>query len=102
DGIRDFHVTGVQTCALPIFGDADRARDGGGGRGDAANLRLLLDDDDLGRQELSAHDAPRLFFFAFPSGRMTSVSEIVGAFVATKIGRASCRESVASAAADTS
>src|SRR5690606_39857393 len=20
DGIRDFHVTGVQTCALPIFG----------------------------------------------------------------------------------
>src|SRR5690606_40069084 len=22
DGIRDFHVTGVQTCALPISGDA--------------------------------------------------------------------------------
>src|SRR5690606_41526642 len=22
DGIRDFHVTGVQTCALPIFGRA--------------------------------------------------------------------------------
>src|SRR5690606_40462368 len=22
DGIRDFHVTGVQTCALPIFRDA--------------------------------------------------------------------------------
>src|SRR5690606_39515135 len=21
DGIRDFHVTGVQTCALPIFSD---------------------------------------------------------------------------------
>src|SRR5690606_40104182 len=21
DGIRDFHVTGVQTCALPIWGD---------------------------------------------------------------------------------
>src|SRR5690606_33593030 len=21
DGIRDFHVTGVQTCALPIYGD---------------------------------------------------------------------------------
>src|SRR5690606_39662737 len=21
DGIRDFHVTGVQTCALPIFDD---------------------------------------------------------------------------------
>src|SRR5690606_40357885 len=26
DGIRDFHVTGVQTCALPIFtGRAERA-----------------------------------------------------------------------------
>src|SRR5690606_40163360 len=25
DGIRDFHVTGVHTCALPIFADAARA-----------------------------------------------------------------------------
>src|SRR5690606_40290258 len=23
DGIRDFHVTGVQTCALPIYPDMD-------------------------------------------------------------------------------
>src|SRR5690606_39416795 len=23
DGIRDFHVTGVQTCALPIFAQCD-------------------------------------------------------------------------------
>src|SRR5690606_40840990 len=23
DGIRDFHVTGVQTCALPILGDGE-------------------------------------------------------------------------------
>src|SRR5690606_40225262 len=27
DGIRDFHVTGVQTCALPIFGH-DEATEG--------------------------------------------------------------------------
>src|SRR5690606_40568316 len=26
DGIRDFHVTGVQTCALPILGLARRGR----------------------------------------------------------------------------
>src|SRR5690606_39767941 len=26
DGIRDFHVTGVQTCALPIFKHKDVAR----------------------------------------------------------------------------
>src|SRR5690606_39402054 len=25
DGIRDFHVTGVQTCALPIFAEQGRA-----------------------------------------------------------------------------
>src|SRR5690606_40708648 len=28
DGIRDFHVTGVQTCALPILVDTITARDG--------------------------------------------------------------------------
>src|SRR5690606_41078736 len=27
DGIRDFHVTGVQTCALPISEEIERARD---------------------------------------------------------------------------
>src|SRR5690606_39526734 len=26
DGIRDFHVTGVQTCALPIYHQPRRAR----------------------------------------------------------------------------
>src|SRR5690606_39419959 len=26
DGIRDFHVTGVQTCALPIFSNIDEIR----------------------------------------------------------------------------
>src|SRR5690606_39396247 len=33
DGIRDFHVTGVQTCALPISRRlASRHRDGGRGQ----------------------------------------------------------------------
>src|SRR5690606_41037916 len=27
DGIRDFHVTGVQTCALPIYHDRDDLQD---------------------------------------------------------------------------
>jgi hypothetical protein len=48
------------------LGDANRASHRCGGRGDATHGRLLLDDDDFGRQELSTHDAPRLFFvFAF-------------------------------------
>src|SRR5690606_39828502 len=45
DGIRGFHVTGVQTCALPILPGAHRAaprrRGGGGGgplRGDGVSL----------------------------------------------------------------
>src|SRR5690606_40541748 len=29
DGIRDFHVTGVQTCALPIWATADQVWAGG-------------------------------------------------------------------------
>src|SRR5690606_40949780 len=32
DGIRDFHVTGVQTCALPISGNSGRSPDATGPR----------------------------------------------------------------------
>src|SRR5207253_4667725 len=38
DGIRDGRVTGVQTCALPIF-----ARTFGSGPGQSSSLRLLYD-----------------------------------------------------------
>src|SRR5690606_41072716 len=56
DGIRDFHVTGVQTCALPIFllslsGSAARAAayssvDGGG----AESTARRTGDQDQGRR----------------------------------------------------
>src|SRR5690606_40999516 len=36
DGIRDFHVTGVQTCALPISDHADAAGIGGDVTADGA------------------------------------------------------------------
>src|SRR5690606_40019024 len=45
-GIRDFHVTGVQTCALPISGD-DLAEDAGQHLGRAAAHLGLLDADVL-------------------------------------------------------
>src|SRR5690606_39635224 len=63
DGIRDFHVTGVQTCALPIL-DAQRNRAVGQqvdvvGRlqGEARQLRirleqLLLPDLELGQARI--------------------------------------------------
>src|SRR5437764_7140985 len=42
DGIRDTSVTGVQTCALPIFGPKDADRDLAAG---AAGDRAVLDID---------------------------------------------------------
>src|SRR5690606_39728477 len=37
DGIRDFHVTGVQTCALPIFDGCEGVGRGGDGGEKAAS-----------------------------------------------------------------
>src|SRR5690606_10641950 len=45
DGIRDFHVTGVQTCALPIFRESGQAAEAG----DAAPGQA--GDDQLGQQD---------------------------------------------------
>src|SRR5206468_9257205 len=42
DGIRDLIVTGVQTCALPIY-DADRTLPGGAVRGDRPVQRRDVD-----------------------------------------------------------
>src|SRR5690606_40790950 len=39
DGIRDFHVTGVQTCALPIFNTSDL----GVAKPDPEVFRLIMD-----------------------------------------------------------
>src|SRR5690606_39827499 len=56
DGIRDFHVTGVQTCALPIFIDNILARQPDAADG-LAPERLGLDD----ATELPVVGAPRPF-----------------------------------------
>src|SRR5690606_40944060 len=71
DGIRDFHVTGVQTCALPICG-ASHWR--------AAGLRRLR-----GRRLSHRSGAPPAVL-GDPAGRGRE-----------EIGRASCRERVARA-----
>src|SRR5690606_40378210 len=41
DGIRDFHVTGVQTCALPIWVRAASAVMREAGRGSIVNISSL-------------------------------------------------------------
>src|SRR5690606_40122271 len=90
DGIRDFHVTGVQTCALPIYRSLRRWCDRQGGGGPAAARssppRAILGRRARGESALSdlvdasvtPPTAPR------PAG---------GGRIYPKIGRASCRES---------
>src|SRR5690606_39642371 len=77
DGIRDFHVTGVQTCALPIFSQAA-----------ASVLMELVAAGQLDAESILAMDG-------------TDMMDILGRELvasrpkcATQIGRASCRERV--------
>src|SRR5436309_948661 len=66
DGIRDFHVTGVQTCALPISRTPSV-------RSSSASTRL--------------HETTPAFVAAY------AAAPAIGR-LAAKIGRASCRERV--------
>src|SRR5690606_40303570 len=65
DGIRDFHVTGVQTCALPIFaqrdlGLLDRARAPQADQDDLLQAQLpVLDLGDVLELGGQARDAPQ-------------------------------------------
>src|SRR2546426_7181828 len=63
DGIRDYKVTGVQTCALPIFRDS-RANGGGGPRRRVAHEIASRQRDDEGGRHAGArppgeHGVPR-------------------------------------------
>src|SRR5690606_40774411 len=69
DGIRDFHVTGVQTCALPIF--------------------FLLNS--LIVVSVSFHCRS---FALKAQDRAVRAEENFRYFILTEIGRASCRERV--------
>src|SRR5690606_40138201 len=88
DGIRSFHVTGVQTCALPIC--ADRMKRGEPGfemLGLAAEYRdLCTEPGEFDRHALAEAGA------AAGDGDHLSVVGAVGKRL--EIGRASCRERV--------
>src|SRR5690606_40377765 len=88
DGIRDFHVTGVQTCALPIYGarravadleEAHQAR-----RLAAARQPLVLA---AQAREVGAGARAVLEQARFPHPQVHDP-----VLVDEKIGRASCRE----------
>src|SRR5205807_5668842 len=83
DGIRDYKVTGVQTCALPICAAPGLSRRGGGSR-----LRRLAPP--LSRRRLSVHPLPcRTHRAVAPPGRSRQRRPQRGK---EQIGRASCRE----------
>src|SRR5256885_7812151 len=82
DGIRDYKVTGVQTCALPIFARVHR-----GGRlpfvhVDAYRLGSVIEVDDL---DLDASVEDSVTVVEWGGGLVEQLAEI---------GRASCRERV--------
>src|SRR5690606_40673265 len=84
DGIRAFHVTGVQTCALPISKDATllvSAR-----RLDFGSLFETIEELDIGN--------PVLRDVIVKSVVPISPSNTLEVLLIDKIGRASCRERV--------
>src|SRR5207247_3756246 len=98
DGIRDPLVTGVQTCALPIFTDV--AMPNLGGRGLVEELKELSP----GMRVLFMSGYPKEE--VFPDKGANRVPYLQKPFTseALQIGRASCRERVEderTAAADT-
>src|SRR5256885_5704137 len=84
DGIRDYKVTGVQTCALPIC--TDRPREVGGHRGhEQLDLAAIAEPD----QVRWLADA-----VADERDERRRVVLVVVRGVRPQIGRASCRERV--------
>src|SRR5690606_40310431 len=81
DGIRDFHVTGVQTCALPICGAPPSCwvflQAGGRPGQDFPLTASCLQQVAWGRSKGRFYSSPK-----------------VGDLVLFEIGRASCREGV--------
>src|SRR5256885_11744232 len=79
DGIRDYKVTGVQTCALPISSRADLIMSVCTGAFVLAQTGLLD-----GKTATTHHDSYAAFQAPFPKVEL----------VRGQIGRASCRERV--------
>src|SRR2546430_6618681 len=80
DGIRDLTVTGVQTCALPIYGRQRSFR-----RGPAAVQPAGVRPSDKSYKSPAPH--------LYPDGARVSCDQF-GPGEESQIGRASCRERV--------
>src|SRR5436309_15446002 len=78
DGIRDFHVTGVQTCALPIY-----------------LLQTILEVDPRAGDRIYLQNRLEQVNGRGPTGKIIAPDNVVEF---REIGRASCRERVRTAA----
>src|SRR5690606_41141460 len=91
DGIRAFHVTGVQTCALPIWGDADVVATTYRRGSTRTSVTAKLESPGAFKQFKAALAAdPRLDVDA--STTLEYFSKQSEGMTKVKIGRASCRE----------
>src|SRR5690606_40630037 len=89
DGIRDFHVTGVQTCALPILLDAHQALL----KDRSARVSQLLRLAELSRTGVRDQAAARHYLeeaLQLEPGHSLAAFELAR----LQIGRAACRETV--------
>src|SRR5207302_8319512 len=95
DGIRDFHVTGVQTCALPILERRMAAAV-------MALARKRTASECIGRRSLSAPRERALQTTDRKKNRegFVHVRRMTGDATSRQIGRASCRERVEKQEAD--
>src|SRR5690606_40648525 len=92
DGIRDFHVTGVQTCALPISSDGERRVKTGTNSGLA--VRHPRYNSPANTTSVSTPAAQRCALLMPEIMPPTCVRRRVHHSCIAKIGRASCRERV--------
>src|SRR5690606_40752171 len=90
DGIRDFHVTGVQTCALPIFSDEQGVAPAAAGERVAPRL---------GVRHADEHVLQGPLLLVGDAGRGDHAPPVLHDH---EIGRASCRERVWISVADVS
>src|SRR5690606_40085447 len=94
-GIRDFHVTGVQTCALPIY-EFITGRIRGGGYA-IKGAWLLIKKEASIQVQLGIAIAVTIAGFYFDITAMEWICQVLAiglVMAAEEIGRASCRESV--------
>src|SRR5256885_11335537 len=80
DGIRDYKVTGVQTCALPIFPSMATSK--------TVAATASFTPDDRQRQAIEHVHGPMLVVAGAGTGKTTVLIRRI------EIGRASCRERV--------